>query len=161
MAGKKQDAVSPGSLSAHATPDKPDRIAHIERIMASNAWVTGVTGRRLADEWGITYDTVKKDAAEASRNFRADPSERDALKARLHAKVEAAQELASSGFRLEALASLLKLEGDLLGAFEPQKIDLNVSGDDNELARRIAAKLSGDEAGEDSGQSQPPGTSTH
>lgn len=97
---------------------KVDRIAYIVGVMAQNQWVTGVTGPQLAAKWKLSVDTVAKDAQEASRTFNADPAERGAWRARWYAKIESAQKLAAKKGRLEALASLLKLEGDHLGAFE-------------------------------------------
>ncbi len=98
--------------------NKPGRIAHIVGLMAQNQWVTGVTGPQLAKKWKLSEDTIAKDAQEASRTFNADPAERAALRARWYAKIESAQKLAAKKGRIEALAQLLKLEGDHLGAFE-------------------------------------------
>jgi hypothetical protein len=101
---------------AHAS--KEARIDFMTEVMAANQWVTGSTGRQLAKLWDLSYETIRKDAAEASRRFVVDPEERDALKARWHSKVENAQREAVTAGRFEALASLLKLEGDHLGAFK-------------------------------------------
>lgn len=159
----KQPALSPLRLALESPPpaSKADRLDVIAEIMACGEWVTGKTGPQLAKHWRLGIDTLKRDAAEASRSFEVSEEERASRKARWFAKLEATHALAIRMGRPDAAVSALKLEGDHLGVFEPQKIDLNVSGDDNELARRIAAKLSGDEASEDSGESQPPGTSTH
>lgn len=112
-----------GTVKARTEPgpapaDKVERLAYIVGLMAQNQWVTGVTGPALAAAWGLSSETITKDAQEASRTFNADPAERGALRARWFAKMESAQAQAASIGRLEALASLLKLEGDHLGAFE-------------------------------------------
>lgn len=120
MAGRKP---SKGTVNAH--PDKPaekaDRIAYLVSLMAQNLWVTGVTGPELAKHWELSEETMTKDAAEASRFFVVNPLDRAFLQARWHAKLEGAQAQAARAGRLEALAQLLKLEGDHLGTFEAPK----------------------------------------
>ncbi|MBA2689018.1 MAG: hypothetical protein H0U64_13115 [Gemmatimonadaceae bacterium] len=129
--------------------------------MASNQFVTGQTIRELAAAWEMPEPTVRTDSAEASHTFAVSPEERDARKARWFAKLEHAQSEALMARRFEAHATYMKLEGEQLGVFEPQKIDLNVSGDDNDLARRISQMLTGGEESEDSGEAKPAGTPTH
>jgi hypothetical protein len=111
------------TLSAHpeAPTSKQGRLDYIVSLMAQNLWVTGVTGVELAEAWGLSAETLAKDAAEASRTFTANPLDRAFLQARWHAKIEGAQAQAARMGRLEALASLLKLEGDHLGTFEEAK----------------------------------------
>lgn len=113
-----------GTVSAH--PERPaekaDRIAYIVSLMAQNLWVTGVTGPELAKHWGLSVETLAKDAQEASRFFVVSPGDRAFLQARWHAKLEGAQAQAARLGRMEALAQLLKLEGDHLGTFEEPKV---------------------------------------
>ena len=122
---KKAQPRSSGTVKARKKKalTKVERIAHIVGVMAQNQWVTGVTGPHLAAKWKLSVETVAKDAQEASRTFNADPAERGALRARWFAKIESAQKQAAKKGRLEALASLLKLEGDHLGAFELDDTD--------------------------------------
>ncbi len=140
---------------------KLDRVNFIADLMASNQFVTGQTIRELAAAWEMPEPTVRTDTAEASHTFSIAPEEREARKARWYAKLEHAQSEALSARRFEAHATYMKLEGEQLGVFEPQKIDLNVTGDDNELARRISTLLTGDAESEDPGAAKPTGTSTH
>jgi hypothetical protein len=63
---------------------KTDRIQICIGLMASGAWINGVTGPRLAKEWGIRVETVSRDAAEASRTIRGNIISHDDLRARLH-----------------------------------------------------------------------------
>lgn len=140
---------------------KLDRVNFIADLMASNQFVTGQTIRELAVAWEMPEPTVRTDSAEASHTFSIAPEEREARKARWYAKLEHAQSEALLARRFEAHATYMKLEGEQLGVFEPQKIDLNVSGDDDALARRVAALVAGDEEGENPGAAQPPGTPTH
>lgn len=150
------------TLSARPAPSsKAERVQVIAELMANGEWVTGDTGPKLAELWGLSVETLKKDAAEASRGFDVSDEEKSARKARWYAKLEGVQALAMRKGRVEAAVSALKLEGDHLGVFEAQKIDLNVSGDDDALASRVAALLSGDEESEDPGEAKPAGTSTH
>ena len=140
---------------------KTDRVDVIASLMAEGRFVTGQTIRELAVAWDMPEPTVRTDSAEASHRFKVSAEEREALQARWRAKLEHAQAEALAARRFEAHATYMKLEGDQLGVFEPQKIDLNVRGDDDELAARIAAFVAGGEAGEDPGEAKPPGTSTH
>lgn len=119
--------------------DKAGRVQFIIELMAGNRWVTGITGPKLAYMWNLSVESLKKDAAEASRFFLTSNEDREELKKRWRAKLEAAQDAAMEKGRLEALSSLLKLEGDNLGVFEAQKVDVTVTGSDEQLAARIAA----------------------
>lgn len=101
--------------------DKQGRIDYMVSLMAQNLWVTGVTGPELAKCWELSKETIEKDSAEASRFFNTNPLDRAFLQARWHAKIEGAQAQAARMGRLEALAQLLKLEGDHLGTFEEPK----------------------------------------
>jgi hypothetical protein len=101
------------------------RVGVIAELMAGNEWVTGLTGRVLANVWNMPEATVRGDAAEASRLFAIPEEERDAMRARWYSKVENAQAQALAKGRLEAHATLLKLEGDHLGAFAPQKVEVS------------------------------------
>ncbi len=149
----KGKAKSKGSLTREplGEPEKPldkaGRVQFIVELMAGNRWVTGITGPKLAYMWNLNADTLKRDAAEASRFFLTSEDDREELKKRWRAKLEAAQDSAMEKGRIEALASLLKLEGDNLGVFEAQKVDVTVTGSDEQLAARIAALVaSGAEA---------------
>lgn len=95
--------------------------------MAANNWVTGITFRELAEEWGIHPDTVKKDAAEASRSFEVSDEERATRKAQWLARLESATENARKLKRCEAEARFLELQGKAEGFFEPQKVELSGS----------------------------------
>jgi hypothetical protein len=160
--GSAPPCGAPDSLNAREKPStKAERIDFIVGLMADNRWVTGVTGRQLAKEWGCSYDTLRQDAAEASRFFKLDPQEREARQARWHAKIESAQQAAMQMGRLEALGTLLKLEGDHLGVFEAQKVDLNVSGSDEQLTRRLAALIAGGEEAPDPGAAEPGRETSH
>lgn len=140
---------------------KLERVNFIADLMAENRFVTGQTVREIAEAWEMPEPTVRTDTAEASHLFAVSPEEREARKARWVAKLEHAQGEALAARRFDAHATYMKLEGEQLGVFEPQKIDLNVSGDDNELAGRIAALIAGGETSEDPGEAKPPGTPTH
>ena len=130
MAGKRKSEkeARPAGRDPSAREEKVEkskRVAHIAELMAGGQWVTGVTARGLAIEWGIHYDTVKKDAAEASRRFKEDPEEREDRKARWLAKLESAQANARHRGRCEAEARFLELEAKARGFFEPERVELS------------------------------------
>lgn len=92
--------------------------------MAEGDWVTGVTYRGLADDWGLHPDTVMKDAAEASRAFAVPEEERAARRERWLAQIEDAKKNARRLNKPEAEARLLELQGKAEGFFEPEKLEL-------------------------------------
>lgn len=107
------------------TPEKAERVGFIAEMMADGKWVTGVTFRQLAGLWSLHPDTVKKDAAEASRSFEVDDEEKASRKARWLAKLENAQANARKLKRCEAEAKFLELEGKASGFFEAEKIEIS------------------------------------
>jgi len=117
-AKRRSAPANDGTVKARKKLNKVERIAYIVGIMAENQWVTGITGPQLAAKWKISIETVAKDAQEASRTFNADPTERAELRARWFSKIESAQKKALRKGQFIALAQLLKLEGDHLGAFD-------------------------------------------
>lgn len=151
LAGKVKKDKRPLTRQPLGEPEQPldkaGRIQFIVELMAGNQWVTGITGPKLAYMWNLSVDTLKKDAAEASRFFLTSEDDREELKKRWRAKLESAQDKAMTMGRIEALSSLLKLEGDNLGVFEAQKVDVTVTGSDEQLAARVAALVAlGDKA---------------
>ncbi len=95
--------------------------------MACGDWVTGITFRELAAEWGLNPDTVKKDAAEASRSFAVPEEERAARRSRWLVQIEDAKKNARRLNKPEAEARLLELQGKAEGFFEPEKFELSGS----------------------------------
>jgi hypothetical protein len=62
--------------------DKADRVLAIAEMMATHEWTTNKLERaKLRERWGITEETLKKDAAEASRLLAFDKDELEALRA--------------------------------------------------------------------------------
>jgi hypothetical protein len=127
--GEKPGAPEGKDPSARASKElaKGERVRLIAERMAKGEWVTGITFRELAAEWGIHPDTVKKDAAEASRSFEVSDEERASRKAQWLAKIESATENARRLERCEAEARFLELQGKAEGFFEPQKVELSGS----------------------------------
>jgi hypothetical protein len=98
--------------------NKAARILHIVRLMAGNLWVSGVTIHDLSKQWGIAVESLKKDSAEASRTFTADPVELAELRARWRANVETAKSLALQMGKPQALSAILKVEARYLESLE-------------------------------------------
>jgi hypothetical protein len=121
------DEADPSPRVATPAPPKAERVRTIIEMMAGGEWVTGLTFLQLAEQWSLHPDTVKKDAAEASRSFEVSDEERASRKARWLAKVESATENARRLKRCEAEARFLELQGKAEGFFEPQKVELSGS----------------------------------
>jgi hypothetical protein len=63
---------APGSLDQWESTltEQEKRIEEIVAKMQAGAWLTGVSDRALSREWNVAPDTVRKQAAEASRIVR-------------------------------------------------------------------------------------------
>lgn len=68
----KQRGPRPGTHAHYwaALDEKERRIEEIAAKMQSGAWLSGVSDRALAKEWDCDPNTVRKYAAEASRQLR-------------------------------------------------------------------------------------------
>jgi len=110
-----------------ATRIKCERIAHIETLMATNKWRSGVTAYELSDRWGVGIKAIEAYAAEASRRIKNEfnPEERRQLKALwLRNVYEAQRECRESG-DMSALGKMLDLEARALGHFEAEKVQVS------------------------------------
>ena len=114
---KAKEVITP----ARARPDKVDRVAHIEGLMRRFEWVRGKTGKELAAEWGMHFDQVKVDAAEASRRVEVDADEiRREVTTRGIEMLQRAQENDDT----KGFAALGKLLADVSGANAPKKVEI-------------------------------------
>lgn len=68
--------------------DRAERVEHIARLMASNLWRSGITNRELVAAWGVSLDTMKDYAAEASRIVRRDLGDSEEIRARAMVALE-------------------------------------------------------------------------
>lgn len=68
----------------NVSPKKRERIQQCVELMSCGAWVNGVTSRKLAEKWGLRYETVSRYAAEASRIVSSTVIGSEELKARLN-----------------------------------------------------------------------------
>jgi hypothetical protein len=138
------DAV--GQTSAPQT--KLERIGHIEEMMVTNRWRTGLTGPELAAEWRVSPKTVEGYSAEASRRIQLhfDPAERRKLKALWLANVHAAQRECREQGDMTALRGMLDLEARALGHYEADKVQ--VSGNLGDLLQ-LGLAAGGEEPAEE------------
>jgi hypothetical protein len=109
------------------TPSVADRVTHIVGMMARLEWSRGRSAGPLAEQWGLSLNTVEKHAAEASRIVKADLDKdeigRDvgviAREALLAAK-------AVNDFKgIKAMADVLL---DISGARAPTKVENKITG---------------------------------
>lgn len=70
-----------------ASPVEP-RVEQIADLMARGMWVTRVSAKQLAQEWGVSKTTIEHYAAEASRRVRADRGTLDQVRDGQLAKLE-------------------------------------------------------------------------
>lgn len=116
-----------------ATPQTPDKEARIEAIvglMSAGQWVTGLTFKQLAKQWGLTPEIVKADSAEASRvihrQIQADPELKSRLMLTLEgliSRLSTATDPKSSRVAIEAIRTL----GNMCGANAPAKTEVTLS----------------------------------
>jgi hypothetical protein len=153
-----------GELTAADRPTLDERQAFFAAEMLANRFITGVTVKQYAAQWGLHIDTVKRDAAAASKLFRADPKEADDRKSRGLAKLEGAQEAARAAGRHEAVKGLLELEAKAGGYMEPEKHEHTHLNADaraallERIAGSIASETPAGEAGEDHPGAEPGGS---
>lgn len=124
--GKQKKRAAPASAitPARATPpDKAERVTIIEGMMRRFEWERGVTGRKLAAEWGMREDQVRVDAAEASRRVEADADEvrREVTSRGVRMLQRADEEHDAKGF-----AAVGKLLADVSGANAAKRVEITV-----------------------------------
>lgn len=80
---KRRSATQPKRLASTEA-----RIAHIAGMMRTLRWRRGVSGPKLAVEWGLTEQRVRALAGEASRMVRAELEDPDYVAATLEVTLE-------------------------------------------------------------------------
>lgn len=121
--------------------EKQERIQHCVELMSCGAWVNGVTSRKLAEKWGLRYETVSRYAAEASRIISSTVIGSDELKARLSsmldsciADFELVKRTSGPGSKttvdaLRGKVEAIKAVASLHGVDAPKKHDVTVGND--------------------------------
>lgn len=108
-------------------PSKAERVRHIATLMATGRWVTGVTVYELADLWGLHEDTVKVDAAEASRRVREAINDTEELRGMVLATLQAITEKAMSRGQLRTAVESVKALAGISGVEAAKKVDVGGS----------------------------------
>lgn len=117
---------SGGSSAVVATDAraKESRIERIADMMRDGQWVRGKSGKALALELGVTYQTIRLDAAEASRRVYAEVmADREGIGAKVGVALGTALEGAIAKEDWKAVAQLSKVYADASGVSAPQKFE--------------------------------------
>src|SRR5277367_1119121 len=93
------------------------RVDHIADQMSRGLWITRVSAKQLALEWGIAKATVESHAAEASRRVRADRGTLDQVRDGQLAQLEmiVMQAIGKKEFRtaVAAIEAAAKISGTM------------------------------------------------
>lgn len=129
MTGQAFKLVSKYGKTPPGTPEKPERINFIRKLMLSSQWSTGQSVVELAGKWNLSLSAVKSDAAEASRSVREAIGDKDEVVAKVwgmleRARMEALSE-SSPGARSRALQGTAALMMKLAGIEAPTRTELS------------------------------------
>lgn len=111
----------PSRAREAVTPDKEQRIRHIEGLMRELKWQRGKTYRELAAQWGLHEDTVSKDSAEASRRVSAAVMDPESVNACIGSALERAIQAAFEEGDTAAIAKLADVWAKVSGSGAPER----------------------------------------
>jgi hypothetical protein len=130
-----------------STPARELRIEHIAELMRACKWRTGVTGKMLAKELGLAYQTIRLDAAIASRRVYAEVmQDREAIGAKVGSALEKALDGALDEQDWKAVAQLSKVYADASGVSAPAKFEGTIDTIGPEAASRLIREKFGQHA---------------
>lgn len=142
------DAAQPES-----TPAREIRIERIAGLMRACQWRRGETAKQLAKEYGLEYQTIRLDAAVASKRVYAEVmADRDAIGAQVGSALSQALDEALAKGDHKAVASLAKVYADASGVSAPTKIDATVG----EPTAAEAGRLVRERFGQHAAKNEPP-----
>jgi hypothetical protein len=100
------------------------RVEHIADLMARGLYVTRITAKQLAAEWGLSKTTIEHYAGEASRRVRADRGSLDQVRDGQLSKLEliVMQAIAKKEFRTAVAA--IEAAAKIGGTMAPQKHEI-------------------------------------
>lgn len=102
-----------------------ERVSHCADLMARGAWVTRVTAKALAAEWGIQKNSVEHYATEASRRVRADRGSLDQVRDGQLAKLEVIAHQAIGKRELRTAVAAIEASAKIAGTMAPQKHEIS------------------------------------
>lgn len=116
--------MSDDSAQRESTHAHELRIEEICELMRACKWRTGVTGRELAKKYGLAYQTIRLDAAIASRRVYAEVmADREGIGAKVGSALDKALQGAVEAEDWKAVAQLSKVYADASGVSAPQKFE--------------------------------------
>lgn len=95
--------------------------------MVTVQWVTGKTGKELADKWGLQQQTVRKDAAMASKLIKEGLGDPQELMARLAGSLEHIAMKATASGEYGPAVQAIKAHADITGAKKPDEVNVSFS----------------------------------
>lgn len=138
------------SSSADVATDARAKEARIERIadmMRDGEWKRGKSGKALALELGVAYQTIRRDSAEASRRVYAEVmADRDGIGAKVGVALSKALEGAIANEDWKAVAQLSKVYADASGVSAPQKFEATVGATSPTEAAKLVREAFGAQA---------------
>jgi hypothetical protein len=112
-----------GRREVPGAPEKPERIRVIIDLMTSGRWVTRRTIEQLAQKWGLSTNTLDRDAAEASRMIRGSVVGDDELRAQLMATLQSLTQKAIAVNQLRTAVEAVRVLAGVSGAEKPRKLE--------------------------------------
>lgn len=126
-----KDAPTPVRARRIDTPEQ--RVSECLGLIHSNEWIKGVTGPRLAEEWGMPVSTVQNASSEAFRRYRAQIQDPDFMRLEVGENHRALMRLGRQRYEdgMDADDGRISLQaGDLLakiaGANAAVKVEVSV-----------------------------------
>jgi hypothetical protein len=106
-------------------PKKAERVRYFLDAMTAGRFVTGRTVVEMADIWGLHLETVKQDAAEASRRIRDSVATEDEIRGQIIAALQDITQRCNEGKRpqFRTAVEALRVLAGVSGAEKPQKIE--------------------------------------
>lgn len=136
-----------GGAQPEATHARELRIERIADLMRAYQWRRGVTGKELAKEYGLAYQTIRVDAAEASKRVYAElMTDREGIGAKVGAALEKALDGAVDKEDWKAVAQLAKVYADASGVSAPTQHALTVNDANPSEANRLVREKFGQHA---------------
>lgn len=91
-------------------------------------WRTGVTGRKLAEEYGVHQTTIDREAAEASRIIRGDVVDQEAMRSLLISQTQLLVAMATKTSKTRDAIAGLEFIANMMGLTR-QRLEIELDAD--------------------------------